>query len=296
MMTPRNLDTGLLRTFVAIADHGGFARAGLRVHLSQPTVSLQIKRLEEQVGVKLFKRNGRELVLTEDGHGLLHYARRILALNDEAWSAFATTEIAGSVRFGMIQDLTEEVLAEIVGKFSREHPHVRLEVVVGNSTDLASALAKGTLDVALLVGQPNDATPLFRREKLAWITGKNTAIPKDGPVPLVLCTMPCGIREKAIDLLEKAQIPWRLTFSSPSIAGLKAAVRAGLGITLRGPSFLDRGLERLSSQTKLPEAPMLEIVYATGPQSSPATMALTEHIRMMGERAPKIAYNQKQET
>jgi DNA-binding transcriptional LysR family regulator len=147
-----------------------------------------------------------------------------------------------------------------------------------------------------LVGQPNDATPLFRREKLAWITGKNTAIPKDSPVPLVLCTMPCGIREKAIDLLETAQIPWRLTFSSPSIAGLKAAVRAGLGITLRGPSFLDRGLVRLSSRTKLPEAPMLEIVYATCPQSSPATMALTEHIRVMGERAPKVAYNQEQET
>jgi len=289
MMTPRNLDTGLLRTFVTIADHGGFARAGARIHLSQPTVSLQMKRLEGQVGANLFKRSGRELVLTEDGYGLLHYARRILALNDEAWSTLTTTEITGSVRFGMIQDLTEEVLAEIVGKFSREHPHVRLEVVVGNSTDLASALAKGTLDLALLAGKPSDATPLFRRENLVWIVGKNIAIPKDGPVPLVLCTMPCGVREKAIELLEKAQIPWRLTFSSPSIAGLKAAVRAGLGITLRGTSFLDRGLIRLSGRTKLPEAPPLEIVFATGPQPSPATMAFVEHIRMMGARAPKVA-------
>jgi DNA-binding transcriptional LysR family regulator len=292
MMTPRNLDTGLLRTFVAIADLGGFSRAGARVHLSQPTVSLQIKRLEEQVGTKLFRRNGRELILTEDGHGLLHYARRILALNDEAWSALATTGIAGSVRFGMIQDLTEEVLTEIVGTFSRDHSRVRLEVVVGNSTDLASALAKGTLDLALLAGKPNDAMPLFRREKLVWITGKNTtALPKGEPVPLVLCTMPCGIRERAIDLLEKAQIPWRLTFSSPSLSGLKAAVRAGLGITLRGTSFLDRGLVRLSGRTKLPEAPPLEIVYAISPQSSPATMALAQHIRMVGERAPKVACN-----
>jgi DNA-binding transcriptional LysR family regulator len=288
-MTPRNLDAGLLRTFVAIADLGGFARAGARIHLSQPTVSLQIKRLEEQVGTKLFRRNGRELVLTEDGHGLLHYARRILALNDEAWSALATSGIAGSVRFGMIQDLTEEVLAEIIVKFSRDHPRVRLEVVVSNSTELASALAKGTLDVALLAGKPNDARPLFRREKLVWIAGKNTAIPNDDPVPLVLCTMPCGVRERAIELLEKAQIPWRLTFSSPSLSGLKAAVRAGLGITLRGTSFLDRGLVSLSGRTKLPEAPPLEIVYAIGPQSSPATLALTQHIRMMGERAPKVA-------
>jgi DNA-binding transcriptional LysR family regulator len=94
MMRPRNLDTGVLRTFVAIADHGGFARAGTSVHLSQPTDSLQMKRLEEQIGAKLFKRNGRALVLTEDGQGLLHYARRMLALNDEAWSTLATSEIA----------------------------------------------------------------------------------------------------------------------------------------------------------------------------------------------------------
>jgi DNA-binding transcriptional LysR family regulator len=177
MMRPRNLDTGVLRTFVAIADHGGFARAGTSVHLSQPTVSLQMKRLEEQIGAKLFKRNGRALVLTEDGHRLLHYARRMLALNDEAWSTLATSEIAGSVRFGMIQDLTEEVLTDIVGKFSAEHPGVRLEVMVGNSTDLASALAKGALDVALLAGKPDRVTPLFRREKLVWIANKNREAP-----------------------------------------------------------------------------------------------------------------------
>jgi DNA-binding transcriptional LysR family regulator len=186
----------------------------------------------------------------------------------------------------MIQDLTEEVLTDIVGKFSAEHPGVRLEVMVGNSTDLASALSKGMLDVALLAGKPDRVTPLFRREKLVWIANKNTAVPKDGPIPLVLCTMPCGIREKAIELLEKAQMSWRVAFSNPSIAGLKAAIRAGLGITLRGTSFLDRGLVQLSSRTKLPQAPPFDIVLATVRQPSSATTAFAEFIKTMGARQP----------
>jgi len=101
--------------------------------------------------------------------------------------------------------------------------------------------------------------------------------------------MPCGLREEAIELLEKAKIPWRLAFTSPSVAGLRAAVRAGLGITLRGTSFLDRGLTRLRGRPKLPEPPSLDIVIATAPQLSSATMTFTEHIKMMGAHSPKIA-------
>jgi DNA-binding transcriptional LysR family regulator len=287
MMRPRNLDTDLLRTFVAIANHGGFARAGASIHLSQPTVSLQMKRLEDRTGAKLFKRNGRALDLTEDGYRLLHYARRILALNDEAWATLAATEIAGALRFGMIQDLTEEVLAHIVGTFSRANPKVRFEVLVGSSTELTSALAKGTLDVALMAGRPGDSTPLFRREKLVWIGLKNTVIPRNGAVPLVACTMPCGLREQAIELLERERIPWSLSFTSPSINGLKAAIRAGLGVTLRGTSFLDGNLVDLSQRAKLPSAPPFEIVCATGRESSPAALALAEFIRSMAA-APAI--------
>jgi DNA-binding transcriptional LysR family regulator len=286
MTTQRNLDTALLRTFVAIADLGGFARAGAHVHLSQPTVSLQIKRLEEQVGAKLIERTGRRLRLTEEGAEWLHYARRILALNDEAWSTLAATKMIGPVRFGMIQDLADEVLTEIVSKFSREYPAVRLELTVGNSVELASALAAGTLEGALLAGEPDDRTPLFRRERLIWIATQATSILEDCPIPLVLCTVPCGLRKTAIDLLEKAGIPWRLAFSSPSIAGVKAAVRAGLGITLRGTSFLDRDLIAFKGRPKLPNPPKLDIVLATSPQATPATRAFAELVRGTNTYAP----------
>lgn len=248
----RALDTDLLQTLVAIADHGGFARAGERVNLSQPTVSQQMRRLEEQIGAALFVRKGRTMALTEEGLSLLRYARRILALNDEALSAIVGAEISGPVRFGTIQDLTEELLSEILAHFSRSYPGARLEVTVGNSQELDEALGVGRLDLALLAGTPTKARPLFRREPLKWIASEDCAPPPDGVVPLVLCTEPCRLREAAIALLEARRQSWRVAFSSPSLSGVKAAVRAGLGITLRGTSFLGPGLASIEKGWSMP--------------------------------------------
>jgi DNA-binding transcriptional LysR family regulator len=248
----RALDIGLLQTLVAIADHGGFARAGERVNLSQPTVSQQMRRLEEQIGAVIFVRKGRTMTLTEEGLSLLRYARRMLALSDEAISAISATEISGPVRFGTIQDLTEELLSEILAHFSRSYPSARLEVTVGNSEELDEGIASGSLDLALLAGTPSKATPLFRREPLLWIAGENCMAPPDGTVPLVLCTEPCRLRQSAIVSLEAKGRSWRLAFTSPSISGVKAAVRAGLGITLRGTSFLGPGLTVIEGDWHMP--------------------------------------------
>jgi DNA-binding transcriptional LysR family regulator len=197
----RALDLSLLHTLVAIADRGGFARAGEHVNLSQPTVSHQMRRLEEQIGATLFARSGRTMALTEEGLSLVRYARRILALSEEALSAVSRGEVSGPVRLGTIQDLTEEVLSEILAHFSRFYPGVRLEVTVGNSQDLSAALEAGDLDLALFAGTPSRSTPLFRREQLLWIGGDDFRPPADGTTPLVLCTDPCRLREAAIALM-----------------------------------------------------------------------------------------------
>jgi DNA-binding transcriptional LysR family regulator len=211
-----------------------------------------MRRLEEQVGAVIFVRKGRTMALTEEGLSLLRYARRILALNEEALSVISATEISGPVRFGTIQDLTEELLSEILAHFSRSYPSARLEVTVGNSKELSKAIASGSLDLALLAGTPSKATPPFRRERLLWIGGENCTEPPDGAVPLVLCTEPCRLRQAAIALLEAKGRSWRIAFTSPSISGVKAAVRAGLGITLRGTSFLGPGLAAIEGNWQVP--------------------------------------------
>ena len=162
------------------------------------------------------------------------------------------------------------MLSEILEQFARSHPRVRLEVMIGNSQELDAALAAGRLDLALLAGKPSSATPLFRRERLIWIASEGCARVSGEPIPLVLCTEPCRLRATAIALLDAKQLAWRIAFTSPSLSGIKAAVRAGLGITLRGTSLLGPGLTPLDRSWRLPVPRHLNIVLARSAKVRPS--------------------------
>jgi DNA-binding transcriptional LysR family regulator len=259
----RNLDTNLLRTFAAIAECGGFARAAKAVHLSQPTVSLQMKRLEEQTEATLFQKNGRAMVLTEEGHNLLRYARKILDLNDEAWTAVSAGQLTGSVRLGVFEDLLDFFLPDVLSRFTRAHPGVRLDMTVAHSAHLYDLIAKGMLDLAFMLrrqGQVGAET--VRREKIRWIASEEYDLKTDGELPLIMCEAPCGFRETAVKALEDSDIKARTIFTSASFAGVKAAVKSGLGVTLRGESAATDGLIAIDDDIGLPPLPDYEIVLA----------------------------------
>ncbi len=278
MRMARILDTNLLRTFVTITDCGGFGRASERLNFAQPTISLHIKRLEDQLGKKLFRRDGRNMVVTEDGHRLLRYARRILTLNEEAWSSVGPSGVSGEVRLGIIQDLNNELLADMFGNFSHHYPSVRLNVIVANTVELEAYIGSGKIDIAIMAGRASKQATLFAREPLVWIGSERLDLNLQDAIPLVLCSPPCGIRELAISLLEANQLAWRLAFTSPSLAGVKAAVRAGLGITLRGTSALEPGLIRLGNPSGLPVLPPFEVIVKRSPrcEDAPAINALED--------------------
>lgn len=272
----QNLDPQLLRTFVAIAECGSLARAGERVGRAQPTVSLQVKRLEVQIGATLFGRDGRKLVLTEEGRRLLHYARRILALNEEARLAVSASALSGALRLGTIQDLAEPLLPQVLGRFAATHPGVRLEVRVDSSSNLARAVAADGLDLAIYVGQSGARARTLGREAMAWIAPEHATVARKRPLPLVLCDMPCRFRETALGLLDDAGIAWRIAFTSPSLAGVTAALHAGLGVTVRGTSLLGEGLVSLDGQGLLPPLPEFEIVLERAPATRGAAVDVLE--------------------
>jgi DNA-binding transcriptional LysR family regulator len=191
------------------------------------------------------------MTLTEEGLSLLRYARRMLALSDEARSAISATEISGPVHFGTIQDLTEELLSEILAHFSRSYPSARLEVTVGNSEELYEGIASGSFDLALLQERRARQHLCSGRSRCFGSPARIMA-PPDSTVPLVLCTEPCRLSQAAIGSLEAKGRSWRLAFTSPSISGVKAAVRAGLGITLRGTSSLGPGLTVVEGDWHMP--------------------------------------------
>jgi len=277
-MTVVDLDIPVLRTLVAAQDLGGFGRAAAQVGRSQSAVSLQMRKLERQLGEPLFRKEGRGLALTEAGDRILAYARRILALNDEAVTAVRGAAIEGRVRFGMPGDFAETWLPAVLGRFKRAHPAIHIEAAVDRNNVLLERLDKGQLDLALVFGGGGrgDAEVLARLP-MAWIGGREPCWSAGEPVPLAVFEPPCVFRQPATAALDTAGIPWRIAFSSPSLSALWAAVDAGLGITVRTGIIRPDHLRRLGRRDGLPPLPEIELsLHGAGRALPAAAMRLKE--------------------
>ncbi len=275
-----NLDMDVLRTLVTAQQLGGFGRAADQIGRSQSAVSQQIRRLEEQTGETLFRKNGRGLALTEAGDVVLAYARRILELNDEAVTAVRGVAVEGTVRFGLPSDLAETWLSMTLGRFKRAHPTVLIEAVVDRNALLLERLDKGQLDLALVFGGEarSDAEHLATLP-MKWIgpaTGDRGLMPAT-PLSLVMYAAPCFFRQAGVTALDRAGIPWRTAFTSPSLHGLWAAVDAGLGLTLRTAVGLPDSLVVLDERAGLPPVPTIALcLHDAGRGLAPAAKRLKE--------------------
>ena len=219
----------VLRAFVSAADAGSFTRAGEMVHRTQSAISMQIKRLETELGRPLFDRQGRGVTLTTDGETLCRYARRMLALHDEALAALKTPVIDGKVRFGAPEDYASHFLPQALKRFAAVHPLVEVEVYCDATPMLREQFADGKLDV-MLTTEENVSGPYRRRINLTWIVAAQGGPVDVSPLPLALFHSGCPYRRNALLSLEKAGIPYRIAYSSPSMTGVMSAVRAGLAV------------------------------------------------------------------
>ena len=277
-----NLDMDVLRTLVTAQRLGGFNRAAEQVGRSQSAVSQQIHKLEERIGQPLFAKRGRALALTEAGETVLTYARRIVELNDEAVAAVKGASVEGAVRFGLPADFAATWLPTALGRFKRTHPGVRIEATTDRNAVVIDRLDKGQLDLALAIGRQRrpDARPVASLP-MAWIGPAEGPLPwrAGEPVPLALFEGPCLFRTAAAEALDAVGIPWTIAFTSPSIAGLWAAVAAGLGVTLRTGAGLPDNLRVLGARDGLPPVPMVELaLHDAGRELTPAVERLRDVI------------------
>ena len=228
------LDIELLRSFVSVVDAGGFTRAGERVHRTQSTVSQQIRRLEESVGKPLLVRDGKRATPTEEGERLLTYARRILALAQEAQDVVARPVVDGVVRLGLPEDFAAYRLVELLSDYVRGRPTLRLDVRSGLSATLQILLDRGELDVALVkrnVGQSGGA--MAWPERLQWVTSRKHPIDLTrDPVPIAVAEQGCLYRNRLIHALESAGRTWHVAYTSPNLSGIQAAAAVGLGVAI----------------------------------------------------------------
>lgn len=236
---PLTLDLDALRSFVTGIECGSFALAATRLCRSTSAVSAQLRKLEQQCDAELVVKQGRHLALTRNGEILLGYARRLLALNDEAQHALKGELLQGEISVGMQEDFGESLMPGILGEFKRHHPGMRIIARVDRNRALLDALDESALDMALL-WQP-ESTPrdgkLIGQCQLEWIQHPeldiSTLLAQGEPLPLVMFESPCLMRSRAIACLDRANIPWRVVFVSHSLSGIWAAVQAGLGVTVR---------------------------------------------------------------
>jgi DNA-binding transcriptional LysR family regulator len=267
-----NLPIDVLRSFIAVVDGGSMLRASERVFLSQPAISLQIKRLEELLQVPLFQREGRRLVLTLQGEGVLVHAREMLALNDRIVATLTGDAWSGPVRIGFVQDFAETLLQGVLAQFVALHPDARLEVRVGGTPQLIDLLDSDRLDVILGMGAAGDAAAI-REEPMRWFG--NAGLAGREAIPLAVLERPCRFRDEAIAALESAGRPYQLVVETASLSVLRATVLSGVGITCRTELFT--GLPEITG-SKLPALPSVSYILRRRERLAPAVLQLHDLI------------------
>ena len=252
-------DIDALRAVVAGIDLHSFARAAAHLGRSQSAISMQLKRLEQQAGTPLFVRKGRGLVPTEAGEALAAYARRIVALNDEAALALGAAVTSATVRLGLPQDFFDDVMPATLTEFSHHHQGVHVEVRAGPNHTLAEEVRAGRLDgaIAFFTEGAGGEGELLRTLPMRWLVHK--AVPLDDRVPLVLFDHPCLFRQAALAALDRADRRWRIAVTTPSLPGIWAALRSGLGLAVRTEHGMPGDIVCADAGLRLPELPSIEV-------------------------------------
>lgn len=276
-----NLDSDLLRTFLAVAEAGSVTDGAARIHRSQSATSIQVKRLEDILGQPVFERHGRGVVLSDAGRQLLPVAQDVTARLDAVLRDVSQRAVSGKLRLGIPDDHGRAKLAEIIAAFTRHHPKVELDVTCALSTGFPGALDKGALHLAIYeVERPKQHEEVLFEDPTCWISSAHRDFSTGQSNPVALFDHACWWRDVAIASLEARATPYRVAYSSQSVSGVIAAVEAGIAIGLLGRSSLHSGLSVVSESLGFGPTPASKLVMATsGSQEGGPVEAMKAAVR-----------------
>lgn len=263
-----NLDLDLLRTFVAVADLNTFAAAAAAVCRTQSAVSQQMQRLEQLVGKELFARHGRNKLLTEHGIQLLGYARKILRFNDEACTSLMFSNLHGVLTIGASEESADTILPFLLNRISSVYPKLALDVRVERNPLSGDRQQENDADLIVTTNRSGQFDYLtLRTSPTHWYCSTEYVLQKGEAIPLVLLDEPSPFRDMVINALNAADIPWRLAYVASTLSAVKAAVKAGLGITARPVEMMSPDLRVLGRAEGLPLLPDTEYLLSYNPLS-----------------------------
>lgn len=244
------LDSDLLRSFLAVAKAGSVSGGASRLLRTQSAVSLQVLKLEEIVAQQLFDRHGRGVSLTARGEQLLPIARQVVETLDQAVIAMRGPDTKGEIRLGMPEEYSDTLLPAILSGFSQEQPGARILVRCGTSVEFPAVLAAGDLDIALHTPENVEAHDIVvHREAAIWAGSAFHEIEQRRPLPVVLFDRACWWRERCLDLLQKAGVNYEIVCTSESVAGVRAAISAGIAVGVLPQGALTDRVRRLPDAT-----------------------------------------------
>lgn len=264
-----NLDLDLLRTFVAVADLNTFAAAAAAVCRTQSAVSQQMQRLEQLVGKELFARHGRNKLLTEHGIQLLGYARKILRFNDEACMSLMFSNLQGVLTLGASDESADTILPFLLNRISSVYPKLALDVSVKRNAFMIDMLKDHEVDLVVTTHCPGQFECLtLRTSPTHWYCAAEYVLQKGEPIPLVLLDDPSPFRDMVLSALNEANIPWRLAYVASTLPAVRAAVKAGLGVTARPVEMMSPDLRVLGKSNGLPALPDTEYLLCQNSSSN----------------------------
>ncbi|MER1635974.1 transcriptional regulator LrhA [Enterobacter cloacae] len=264
-----NLDLDLLRTFVAVADLNTFAAAAAAVCRTQSAVSQQMQRLEQLVGKELFARHGRNKLLTEHGIQLLGYARKILRFNDEACMSLMFSNLQGVLTLGASDESADTILPFLLNRISSVYPKLALDVSVKRNAFMIEMLKENEVDLVVTTHRPGQFNCLtLRTSPTHWYCAAEYVLQQGEPVPLVLLDDPSPFRDMVLAALNEANIPWRLAYVASTLPAVRAAVKAGLGVTARPVEMMSPDLRVLGKSDGLPSLPDTEYLLCHNTSSN----------------------------
>jgi DNA-binding transcriptional LysR family regulator len=275
------LDLSLLRALVAVEEHGSFARAAAQLNKTQSAVTQQMQRLEDQIGHPLFDKEGRHKRLTSHGQKLLEYARHLLSLNDEAMRSMREGSLEGQLRIGAPHDVADTMLPPLLAQVARTSPLLQLDIHVGRSPFLMESLKHGEIDMTISNRDDPGAEGLvLRTTPTVWLCSASYVHDRSKPVPLVVVDGPSVFRQLAQQALDAAGIRWTPSYTCSSLIGIRAALRAGLGVTARGIELVGADLRVLGENDGLPRLPDLTYhLYIRKNVISPLTRKVFEMLK-----------------
>ena len=277
----RNIDTALLRAFVAVADTAGMTSAAHLLNLTQAAVSQQIKRLEEAFETQLFERDRRGMRLTGAGERLLAKAKRMLTLNDEIWAEMTTPIYEGAVRLGIPFDIVSGFLPPVLKAFIQAYPKIMISLDCRPSVFLLESLDAGDIHLAVtteLGCRPHGESLVS--DRLVWAGAKGGSAHRQRPLPLALGSENCAFRPPILKALMDAGIDWRPVSEISNIDAMNATVQTDLAVGALLASTVPAHLDIIGPGSGLPTLPSFSInLYQPKTGATPVASELARYIR-----------------